>query len=113
VIGQAAAAEALRAERGQLEARIVERTAALNEQMTRTRSALAQAEGAALDARVSEQQAALALAGSRRYEFPRRNWTSITTSSHVAIILKTAMSRWLSTASSRSGTLDGSLAKLV
>ena len=65
VIGQAAAAEALRAERGQLEARIVERTAALNEQMTRTQSALAQAERAALDARVSEQQAALALEQAR------------------------------------------------
>ena len=65
VSGQAAAADALRAERGQLEARIVERTAALNEQVSRTQVALAQAERAASESRVSEQQAALALEQAR------------------------------------------------
>ena len=65
VKGQAAAAETLRAERGQLEQRIVERTAALNEQVARTQGALAQAERAAAEARVSEQQAAAALEQAR------------------------------------------------
>ncbi len=62
---QAQAATSLREERGQLEARIVERTAALNEQVARTQGALAQAERAASEARVSEQQAATALEQSR------------------------------------------------
>jgi PAS domain S-box-containing protein len=62
---QAEATTSLREERGQLEARIVERTAALNEQVARTQGALAQAERAASEARVSEQQAAAALEQSR------------------------------------------------
>jgi PAS domain S-box-containing protein len=65
VRGQAAAAQVLRDERGQLEVRVAERTAALNDQMSRTQAALAQAERAASEARVSEEQAAYALEQAR------------------------------------------------